>query len=71
MPEFAAWPMPADPFNTLPGTPENLAALNKLLRGWKCCGAPNLCGATCQDSELSAVLAQAARVVAERLEETP
>jgi hypothetical protein len=50
------------------GTAENLAALGRLLAPWKCCGAPNLCGAGCRDDELSAMLADAERLVRSELE---
>ena len=45
------------------GSAQNLAELRRLLAGWRCCGSPALCGATCQDDELSSVLAAAARLV--------
>jgi hypothetical protein len=48
----------------IPGTPENMAALDRLLQGWRCCGCPDLCGAPCRDDELSDTLARAARLVA-------
>ena len=41
-----------------------MAALAEALKPWKCCGAPNLCGAACQDDELSATLAKAYALVA-------
>lgn len=53
---------------TWPGSDENLRALGRLLAGWKCCGSPALCDAACQGSEISDVLARAARVVGEELE---
>jgi hypothetical protein len=51
------------------GTPQNLAALQRVLDPWHCCGSPGLCGAACRDDPLSDVLARAhaevSRVIAE------
>jgi len=47
----------------VPGTPQNMAALARLLDGWKCCGSPQLCDARCQDDPLSLALAAACREV--------
>jgi hypothetical protein len=55
--------------NQIPGTPENLRDLKQLLDGWKCCGAPSLCGAPCQDDALSDALAKAHEQVAIELKE--
>lgn len=45
------------------------ADLLAALRPYRCCGCPQMCGARCQDDELSHVLAQAERLLAETLAE--
>lgn len=42
-----------------PSGRDGYAALIEALTPWKCCGSPSICGATCQDDELSATLARA------------
>lgn len=54
---------PDKPLEVLPGTPENLAALDRLLDGWRCCGWISLCGARCRDDPLSEALSDAAQAV--------
>jgi hypothetical protein len=49
--------------DVVPGSQENIAELKRLLRGWRCCGAPDMCGARCQDDPLSAALALAERAL--------
>lgn len=51
----------------MPNSTETLTDLMALLRPWRCCGAPEHCGAICQDDELSAILGSAARVVEQEL----
>lgn len=53
----------SDEIEVIPGTPENLSGLSRLLERWQCCSAPSLCGAVCQATELSDVLARAQRLV--------
>ena len=60
-------PLPLQEARLLCGSLANLSGLHELLTPWKCCGAPSLCGAGCQDSELSSVLALAFRVVSDEL----
>lgn len=45
------------------GSYENLSDLLRLLKPWKCCEAPSLCGASCQDSALNDTLARAYHLV--------
>lgn len=52
----------------MPGSPENFGSLLRLLDGWRCCGAPSLCGAGCMDDELSHTLADAYRLIFEAYE---
>lgn len=51
------------PPEEIPGSDENIAELTRLLAGWRCCGAPQMCGARCQDDPLSAALALAEQQV--------
>ena len=44
-------------------------ALLEALKPWKCCGAPGLCGATCQDDEMSATLAKGYELVRQVVDE--
>jgi hypothetical protein len=55
------------PVEEFPGSPENLRALLVLLDGWRCCGSPSLCGASCEDDELSAILARSHWVVSKHV----
>lgn len=49
------------------GTEENFQRILDALDSWKCCGAPYLCGVSCQDDELSSALARAHRLVQDRI----
>jgi hypothetical protein len=65
-----AKPVPAEPENAFWRELRQSTALGTVyaaLQPFRCCGAPNLCGVPCQDSELSGHLAVAEQLVREEL----